>query len=88
MGGSRARLLARHGLAVCTGDAYEQFSHRVDHAITRDLGWRPEVSFEQGVSNILGQIDYWREAPLWDPQSIAQASKVWFQYMTKADANG
>jgi hypothetical protein len=30
-------LLARHGLAVCTGDAYEQFSHRVDHAITRDL---------------------------------------------------
>ena len=57
-------------------------------AITRDLGWRPEVSFEQGVSNILGQIDYWREAPLWDPQSIAQASKVWFQYMAKADANG
>jgi hypothetical protein len=30
-------VLARHGLAVCTGDAYEQFSHRVDHAITRDL---------------------------------------------------
>ena len=57
-------------------------------AITRDLGWRPEVSFEQGVSNILGHIDYWREAPLWDPQSIAQASKVWFQYMAKADANG
>lgn len=30
-------VLARHGLAVCTGDAYEQFSHRVDHAITRAL---------------------------------------------------
>ncbi|HEY5172284.1 MAG TPA: SAM-dependent methyltransferase, partial [Acidimicrobiia bacterium] len=30
-------LLASHGLAVCIGDAYEQFSHRVDHAITRDL---------------------------------------------------
>src|SRR5258708_4357181 len=57
-------------------------------AITRDLGWRPEVSFEQGVSNILGQIDYWREAPLWDPQSIAQASKVWFKYMAKADVDG
>jgi UDP-glucose 4-epimerase len=57
-------------------------------AITRDLGWRPEVSFEQGVSNILAQIDYWREAPLWDPQSIAQASKVWFQYMAEADDDG
>ena len=52
-------------------------------AITQDLGWRPEVSFELGVSNILAQIDYWREAPLWDPQSIAQASKVWFKYMAK-----
>jgi UDP-glucose 4-epimerase len=57
-------------------------------AITRDLEWRPEVSFEQGVSNILAQIDYWRDAPLWDPQSIAQASKVWFQYMAEADDHG
>jgi len=56
-------------------------------AITRDLDWKPRVSFEDGVSKILGQIDYWREAPLWDPTSIAQASKVWFQYM-KADDNG
>jgi len=30
-------LLGRHGLAVRTGGAYEQFSHRVDNAITRDL---------------------------------------------------
>ena len=52
-------------------------------AITRDLDWRPRVSFEDGVSRILEQIDYWREAPLWDPQSIAQASKVWFKYMAK-----
>jgi UDP-glucose 4-epimerase len=57
-------------------------------AITRDLGWGPKISFELGVSNILKQIDYWREAPLWDPQSIAQASKVWFKYMAGADVHG
>ena len=57
-------------------------------AITRDLDWRPRVSFEEGVGKIIAQIDYWREAPLWDPQSIAQASKVWFKYMSKADVNG
>lgn len=56
--------------------------------ITRDLGWQPRVSFENGVDKILAQIDYWREAPLWDPQSIAQASKVWFKFMAKADVNG
>jgi len=57
-------------------------------AISRDLGWGPKISFEQGVSNIIKQIDYWREAPLWNPQSIAEASKVWFKYMAKADVNG
>ena len=30
-------LLDRHGLAVCTDDAFCRFEHRVDHAITRDL---------------------------------------------------
>jgi hypothetical protein len=29
--------LARHGLSPCGGPGYEQFSHRVDQAITRDL---------------------------------------------------
>jgi len=53
--------------------------------ITRDLGWKPEVSFEEGVSRIVAQIDYWREAPLWDPQSIAQATETWFKFMQKVD---
>jgi UDP-glucose 4-epimerase len=50
--------------------------------ITAELGWRPEVSFEQGVANIVANIDYWRNAPLWDPETIATATKTWFEYMT------
>jgi len=46
--------------------------------ITRDLEWRPRVTFEEGVRRILAEIDYWRDAPLWDPDSIARATKVWF----------
>jgi UDP-glucose 4-epimerase len=49
--------------------------------ITRELGWRQKVSFEEGVQRILDQIDYWREAPLWDPQSIKAATQTWFAYM-------
>jgi hypothetical protein len=30
-------LVGRHGLEPCAGDSWEQFAHRVDHAITRDL---------------------------------------------------
>jgi UDP-glucose 4-epimerase len=49
--------------------------------ITAELGWLPEVSFEQGVAKIVANIDYWRNAPLWDSQSIAVATKRWFEYM-------
>ena len=47
--------------------------------IQRDLGWKPEVSFEEGVAKVVANIDYWREAPLWDPDSIAKATKTWFE---------
>ena len=49
--------------------------------IKKDLGWAPLVSFEEGVAKIVAEIDYWREAPLWDPQSISEATKTWFQYL-------
>lgn len=50
--------------------------------ITEELGWKQEVSFEQGVANIVANIDYWRNAPLWNPDSIARATKTWFEFMT------
>jgi len=49
--------------------------------IRRELGWAPQVSFEQGVAEVLENIDYWRDAPLWDPTSIASATEVWFRYL-------
>jgi len=50
--------------------------------ITTELGWHPQVSFEEGVAKIVANIDYWRNAPLWDPDSIAKATKTWFEFMT------
>ncbi|MEQ8641154.1 MAG: GDP-mannose 4,6-dehydratase [Alphaproteobacteria bacterium] len=52
--------------------------------IQSDLEWRPTVSFEQGVSNMLSEIQRWKNAPLWDPQSIAEATKTWFTYMARS----
>lgn len=47
------------------------------------LGWKPKVKFEDGVKIMLENIEQWREAPLWDKQSIKNATKDWFKYLGK-----
>ena len=47
------------------------------------LNWQPKVSLEDGVGILLENIDYWREAPVWDEQSIANATEKWFQYLSE-----
>ena len=49
--------------------------------ISRDLKWKPQVSFEEGVSKILKNIDYWKSAPLWDKKKISSETKLWFEYL-------
>ncbi len=39
------------------------------------------MSFEEGVGEMLANIDYWRDAPVWDPDSIAEATKTWFDVL-------
>jgi UDP-glucose 4-epimerase len=50
------------------------------------LGWKPELSFEHGVEMMLRDIQSWEHAPLWDPQSIARATKTWFDYLGREGA--
>ena len=49
--------------------------------VTRDLDWRPRIRFDEGVGRMMAEIDNWRDAPLWDPESIARATRVWFNYL-------
>lgn len=45
------------------------------------LGWKAKVSFEDGVGKVLENIDYWKEAPVWTPDSIGVATEDWFRYL-------
>src|SRR5260370_35514168 len=56
--------------------------------IQRDLGWKQKVSFEEGVSRVLAEIDYWRDAPLWDPDSIAKETAGWFKSLSSEGRPG
>ena len=47
------------------------------------LGWQTAVTFETGVKTVLENIDYWKNAPLWTPDTIKEATKDWFKYLGK-----
>ena len=49
--------------------------------IQKDLGWRPKVSLDTGVDNVLRDIQYWREAKVWSPEEIELATKDWFKFL-------
>lgn len=60
-----------------------EITHADIGKIKKLLKWEPEVSFEKGVSFILENISYWKNAPLWDKKSIDDATKTWHQFMDK-----
>ncbi len=49
--------------------------------INRLLAWEPKVAFEDGVSNMLGSIQNWSDAPVWDANTIEKATTTWFRYL-------
>jgi len=53
--------------------------------INKDLGWKAKVSFDEGVKIMLENIEYWRDAPVWDESSIKNATKDWFKYLSNKE---
>ncbi len=73
LGGTVTYIPKRPGEPDCTFADTRKIASR--------LGWKPRVTFEQGVQAMLDNIDYWRSAPVWDSASIAVATKEWFEYL-------
>ena len=49
--------------------------------IKKLLNWQATYTFEQGVKLVLDNIEYWREAPVWDSKSIQVETQSWFKYL-------
>lgn len=47
------------------------------------LGWSPRIPFPEGIAHLLDVIHDYRDAPVWEPEAIAQATTTWFKYLTK-----
>jgi UDP-glucose 4-epimerase len=74
LGGTVVYIPKRPGEPACTWADIRK--------IKTELGWTQAVSFEDGVGRILSDIAYWRNAPLWDSESIAEATKTWFEFLS------
>ena len=46
------------------------------------LKWKPLINLEEGVNILLENLDYWKDAPLWNKDSIAKATEKWFKYLS------
>ena len=73
LGGDRIHIPKRPGEPDCT--------YADNSRISKEIGWEPQVTIEEGVMELLEHIDDWREAPVWTPHSIANATSDWFSYL-------
>ena len=73
LGGEIVHIPKRPGEPDCTFANVEK--------IQKLLGWKAKVSLEEGVKNIVEHIEYWRQAPVWTPDTIDIATKDWFKYL-------
>ncbi len=51
--------------------------------IKKLLNWSPKIDLKTGVNEMIKNIDYWKEAPVWTPETIALETKDWFEALSK-----
>jgi UDP-glucose 4-epimerase len=73
LGGEKTFIPRRPGEPDCTFAATTKFTSRT--------GWQPTTTLEEGVARMLDVIDDWRDAPLWNEQTIATATADWFKHL-------
>lgn len=76
LGGDSVHIPKRPGEPDCTFANIEK--------VRRMLGWQPKVKLETGVQVMVENIHRWNDAPVWDVNSIADATKDWFKYLGDA----
>ena len=47
----------------------------------RDIKWKPTIPFKEGVEEMINNIDQWKNAPLWNTNSIKKATNLWFKHL-------
>ena len=73
LGGDKEFIPRRPGEPDCTFADTQKISSRI--------GWTPSIPLEEGVSRMMAVIADWRDAPLWNQSTIAEATADWFKHL-------
>ena len=77
IGGDVVHIPKRPGEPDCT--------HADITKIQKTIGWEPKVTFKDGVKIMLNNIEYWKDGPVWNKDTIGEATKEWFDYLSKGE---
>lgn len=73
LGGPITHIPKRPGEPDCTFADISKIKHL--------LNWSPKISIEVGIHEMLKHLDMWKEAPVWEPETIQEATKEWFELL-------
>ena len=51
--------------------------------IKSHFNWQPKLSIDEGIKILLKNINDWKEAPVWTPETIKEETKSWFTLLSK-----
>jgi len=61
--------------------AEPQITHANITKIKKLTGWKPAISFDEGLSRMKQNINYWSNSKLWTKKNIDKHTKNWFKYL-------
>jgi len=73
IGGEKTYLPKRPGEPDCTFADIQRIGSL--------LNWKPQVTFEEGVGRLVAGIEAWKDAPVWTPETIHEATRTWFKHL-------
>jgi len=61
------------------GEPY--ITHANISKIRSKLKWKPKISLQDGINDVMANINYWKNSILWSKEKISKATKNWFKYL-------
>ncbi len=77
-----AKKISNKSVSLAWRPGEPRLTHANINKIRKELKWKPKISFDMGIEEILENIDEWSDAPLWNKKNITKVTKEWFEFLS------